>query len=136
MSGQGGASELLTVDAAGRPLLLGMACRKCGHVAFPEQSYGCEKCGETEGIESRALPCSGVLSSFATVNLHRPERINPPFIIGEVRLDAGPTIRITMREASEENLAIGMSVHGVLFKFTDPKGEEYTELRFTTATDQ
>ncbi len=113
-----------------------MACAKCGHVAFPEQAYGCEKCGEIDGLESRELPCSGILSSFATVNLHRPERIVPPFIIGEVRLDSGPTLRITMTENSEENLVIGMNVHGVLFKFTDPKGEARTELRFTTAVNQ
>ena len=25
--------------------LLGMKCARCGHVAFPRQSYGCEKCG-------------------------------------------------------------------------------------------
>lgn len=131
-----GLPELLTVDADGHPMLLGMICGTCGHVAFPEQPYGCEKCGETANIQPRKLPCRGMLSSFATVNLHRSERIATPFIIGEVKLESGPTIRITMLESSEENLVIGLNAHGVLFKVTDPAGGEHTELRFTMGSSQ
>lgn len=136
MSDREGLPDLITLSSDGHPMLLGMTCGTCGYVAFPEQPYGCEKCGETENIQPGKLPCTGILSSFAIVNLHRSERITTPFVIGEVKLDSGPTIRITMLESSVQNLTIGMAAHGVIFKAIDAKGIEQTELRFTTGTNQ
>lgn len=136
MSQQHGQADLYIVGEAGNPLLRGMKCGHCGHVAFPRQAYGCEKCGDVDHIHDQNLPCIGTLASFATVNLHRSDRIAAPFIIGEVKLRSGPTIRITMVETSDGDLAIGADVHGVLYRPGDPSAKMPTELRFSTEAAQ
>jgi uncharacterized OB-fold protein len=122
--------EMLSVDASGSPLLSGMKCETCGHIAFPEQSYGCEKCGENEYIHGEKLACIGHLTSFATVHLHHAKNVTAPFIIGEVRLESGPTIRITMVESVPDSLSIGAPVNGIIFRSSQAATEEVAELRF------
>jgi len=122
--------EMLSADASGSPVLSGMKCETCGHIAFPQQSYGCEKCGEHSQIHGEKLACIGYLTSFATVHLHHAKNVAAPFVIGEVRLESGPTIRITMVENATDSLAIGAPVQGVFFKSTQAAIEETAELRF------
>jgi len=95
--------------------LVGMRCGRCGHVAFPRQHFGCEKCGaDDDELEGRELTASGRLTSFATVHMHQAKTIAAPFVIGEIELDDGPTIRITMVESSDEGMRIGARVRGAL----------------------
>jgi uncharacterized OB-fold protein len=114
--------------------LLAMRCSSCGHVALPRQRYGCEKCGSlaTGEIELDAV---GTLASFATVHLHQSKSIAAPFVIGEVALDGGPTIRITLVEPSDAGLRIGARMKGVLHPMTTDEGTK-SELRFTPAVSR
>lgn len=119
----GGADD--TVD------LLAMRCDGCGHVAFPRQPYGCEKCGATgASLVDVVMPACGRLASFATVHVHQAKNIAAPFVIGEITLDAGPTLRTTMVESTDAGLAIGARVEGRLVPAPGeaPPGE--CELRF------
>jgi uncharacterized protein len=96
--------------------LLGMACRRCGHVAFPRQRYGCEKCGASGAdLTDVELDAAGTLASYATVHMHQAKSIAAPFVIGEIKLHSGPTVRATMVEASDLAMHIGAPVVGRLF---------------------
>ena len=95
--------------------LLGMRCAACGYVAFPRQRYGCEKCGATGAtLVDVALATGGTLVSYATVHMHQAKNIAAPFVIGEVELDAGPTLRATMVEQNDAGLDVGARVTGRL----------------------
>jgi uncharacterized OB-fold protein len=112
-------------DADGR--LFAVRCADCGRVAFPRQRYGCEVCGgaRSEDVE---LEARGTLLSFATVHLHQSKSIAAPFVIGEIGLDGGPTLRLTLVEADDRALRIGARMCGVLHPA--PGGEGALELRF------
>jgi hypothetical protein len=120
-----------TADGA---VLLALRCRACGHVAFPRQPYGCEKCGST-GTEHVEIDAAGTLASFATVHLHQSKSIAAPFVIGEIALDGGPTIRITLVEPSDAGLRIGARMKGVLHAMPTDEGTK-AELRFTPAASR
>jgi uncharacterized protein len=113
-----------TTDA---PSLTGSRCRACGRVAFPAITIGCDQCGaEESSLESVALGSSGTLYSFATVFLHQGD-LDPPFTIGEVQLDAGPLIRVTMASVEPEP-SIGETVHAIWHVAkTDEQGDEVVE---------
>ncbi len=96
--------------------LLGMRCSSCGYVAFPRQRFGCDKCGAVgESLRDVELGSSGTLTSFATVHMHQAKSIAAPFVIGEVVLEDGPTVRATMVEADDAALRIGARVVGRLY---------------------
>lgn len=92
-------------------VLLGSRCRACGTTFFPRLDLGCEVCGSTQ-LEPTAIDPSGTLHSVATVHLYQGQDIEAPFAIGEVQLDAGPLIRVTMTELYERD-AIGSRVEAV-----------------------
>ncbi len=95
--------------------LLGMKCARCGYVAFPRQRYGCEKCGAASAaLQDVELSSNGTLASYAMVHMHQAKTIAAPFVIGEVTLDAGPTVRTTMVEADDAAMRIGARVAGRL----------------------
>lgn len=125
-------SALFSESADGRVTLQGVACEKCGHLAFPEQHYGCEKCGATgDDLVSRPLAAKGTLLAFATVNLHRGKDIDAPFVVGSIRLDDGPTVRCTLLETDESDLVHDGRVTGKVVQNTklDPDNPR-AELRF------
>lgn len=122
--------SLFKEGASGEITLQGVACAKCGHLDFPEQHYGCEKCGATgDDLKPRALGAKGKLLAFAMVNLHRGKDIDAPYIVGSIKLDEGPTIRCTLVESDEGVLAHGGAMTGVIVMNSkvDP---EHAELRF------
>lgn len=125
-------AALFSEDADGTVTLQGVACGKCGHLAFPEQHYGCEKCGATgDDLVSRPLAAKGTLLAFATVNLHRGKDIDAPFVVGSIQLDEGPTVRCTLVETDESDLAHGGAMAGkiVMNAKLDPDNPR-AELRF------
>ena len=120
-----------------RVALFAQRCDACGHVAFPRQPYGCEKCGAPAHRDIE-LDAAGTLTSFATVHLHQSKSIAAPFVIGEIALDGGPQIRITLDEPSDAGLAIGTRVRGHLVEVAAKEGSEVpptplSELRFARA---
>jgi len=124
--------DLYRLRDDGHVALLGIRCTGCGHVAFPRQSYGCEKCGST-ALAEIDLATAGTLASFATVHLHQSKSIAAPFVIGEIDLDDGPTLRITLAEQDDAALAIGARMTGTLVPAGpgDAASPARLELRFT-----
>jgi uncharacterized protein len=113
-----------TADA---PSLTGSRCSSCGRVAFPAVAIGCDECGAEESLlQAIDMGSSGTLYSFATVFLHQGDP-EPPFTIGEVQLDAGPLIRVTMA-SGEPQPVIGETVHAIWrVARIDDHGEEVVE---------
>ena len=116
-----------------RVVLQGGACA-CGHVFFPMQTYGCERCGrDGAALEPRSLEAGGKLIASAMVHLHADKSRPTPFTVVEVRLDAGPTVRSLLGERAEDP-ELGAQMHAVLEAVgTDAGGEEVFDLRFVSA---
>jgi uncharacterized OB-fold protein len=114
------------------PSLFGSRCSRCGRVAFPALTIGCDLCGAGEPLlEHVELEAAGSLYTFATVHVHRGGDLPAPFTIGEVQLDAGPLIRVTMAPGHEE-LAVGQRVRAVWsVPRVDEQGDEVVEPAFT-----
>jgi len=126
------ASQSNLYSAAPNPTLNGGHCRACGYVFFPPQNYGCESCGAPpEKLEPKSLKGEGVLSSFATVNLHLGKGIEPPFTVGVIVLDDGPAIRAVLTHKTDQGLKIGDRMRAVVVAGADDdSGAPANELRF------
>jgi len=109
------------------PALLGGACA-CGHVFFPLQAYGCERCGGAD-LQPRALSGAGRLLASARVHLHAGKGREAPFTVGSIRLEDGPIIR-TLIEEDGTRLRPGASMVAVLAPVTDLEGAVSLDLRF------
>jgi uncharacterized OB-fold protein len=95
------------------PALLCGHC-ECGHVFFPAQRLGCERCGAYgDRIEIVETAARGVLRAFARVYRPRPAEGARPQVLGTVVLDAGPAFEVILA-ASEEDLSVGQRVRGLL----------------------
>jgi hypothetical protein len=81
--------------------LHGVRCVECGAVLFPPNPHGCERCGAIT-LEPAEVAAAGTLRSFAVVHLH-PRRATP-YTIGEIELDAGPTVRALLSPAAEPRI--------------------------------
>ena len=95
------------------PAILCGRC-ECGHVFFPAQRLGCDRCGAHGArIEIVEVAARGVLRAMAAA--HRTKRPEGalPLVVGTVMLDAGPAFEVALY-AREEALAVGQRVHGLL----------------------
>jgi uncharacterized protein len=117
-----------TAAVPAAPALLGGVCRACGHVFFPLQAYGCEKCGSTE-LAPRALSGAGRLLASARVHLHAGKGREAPFTVVSVALDDGPVVRTLLAEGGPPPRA-GARVAAVLAPAPGPEGEPRLDLRF------
>jgi uncharacterized OB-fold protein len=109
------------------PSLAGSRCDGCGRIAFPPVTIGCDVCGAEEiSLKKVDLETVGWLYSFATVHLHRGD-LETPFTIGEIQLEAGPLIRVTMAP-DQPDLKIGQHMHAVWHVTgVDDNGQEIVE---------
>jgi uncharacterized OB-fold protein len=110
-----------------RPALLGGACA-CGHVFFPLQAYGCERCGGTD-LQPRALSGAGRLLAAARVHLHTGKGREAPFTVGSIRLEDGPIIR-TLIVGDGPPPRPGAAMLSLLAPVTDAEGATHLDLRF------
>jgi uncharacterized OB-fold protein len=117
-----------TADAPTRPALLGGVCDH-GHVCFPLQHYGCERCGS---VDLRPRPLSGVgrLLASARVHLHAGQGREAPFTVGAIELDDGPIVRTMILAGDGGPLAAGTRMASVLVRASDPEGRPCLDLRF------
>jgi uncharacterized OB-fold protein len=112
----------------GVPALRGGRCDACGYVFFPPHTYGCESCGAgPERIEPALLPGEGTLRTFATVHQQRGLEGQVPFVVGVVRLDAGPELEAILVCSDESELVIGSRVHATLESADDCRFAPTTE---------
>ncbi|KAB2912928.1 MAG: hypothetical protein F9K29_17645 [Hyphomicrobiaceae bacterium] len=96
-----------TEQVPDRPALVGGRCT-CGHVFFPMQTYGCEKCGRYGGhLETTPLAGRGRLIAFAQVHLHARPEPKVPFTVVAVALDDGPIIRALLNPPVDPELRHG-----------------------------
>ena len=73
-------------------VLLGQRCA-CGHVAFPRQRYGCERCGRVDGQTAVDLDPGGTVLAVATAHVQLNTAPKVPFTVGAVRLIDGAVVR-------------------------------------------
>ena len=98
--------------------LSGVRCRSCTTTFFPPQDYGCEHCGASgDHLEPCDLSTSGRILGFARVSKHH--RVETPFQIAEVALDAGPLVRGRLEH---EAPAVGQRVVGATRPLHDGVG--------------
>lgn len=84
------------------PVLTGTTCTVCGRVAFPWQSFGCERCGaHSDEVHDSRLSGSGTVLTGLTVHEHPNRDLPLPAVVATIQLDEGPVIRALLREAAE-----------------------------------
>jgi uncharacterized OB-fold protein len=109
-------------------VLQGRECR-CGHVFFPPQDFGCERCGRTgTDVVPRPLPARAKLLSWATVHIHPRSYPRSPFVVGKIQLESGPVFRALVRVASEAGLRAGLALKAALVPVGD--AQEHMDLWF------
>ena len=109
------------------PALIGGVCEACGHVFFPMQTYGCERCGAVS-LSPRLLAGTGRLVASARVHLHAGKGREAPFTVGTIALDDGPVVRTLL--ADDGGLAPGARMTTTLVPVRDAEGAERLDLRF------
>jgi uncharacterized OB-fold protein len=114
-------------------VLHGGRCR-CGHVFFPMQSYGCERCGgHGDALTPCLLSTSGTLLAEAVVHLHADKNRPAPFTVVKVALDDGPVVRSLLAENSD-GVSPGRRMTAKLVPVRQSEtGETVLDLRFTAA---
>lgn len=113
------------LDGAARPWLKGVRCAR-GHVGFPFQTFGCERCGALQ-LEPVDLAARGVIAASAVVPIVLSQGPPPPFAVAAIRLDDGPMVRALL-----ENLdgAPGEVVEGVMVELAPGDADAAMDLRF------
>lgn len=125
--------DLYTVTAGSvAPQLRGGRCG-CGHVFFPMQTYGCERCGRSgEALKPALLDGTGTLVASARVLLHAGKSRVAPFVVVSVKLDAGPVVRTLLADDREAPLPIGSRLAARLVEVgqAETGREAVVDLRF------
>ena len=70
-------------------VLVGSRCDGCGAVSWPSRAI-CHRCG-LPAMRETMFSSDGQLLTYTTVHVARPG-IEPPYTIGQVKLDDGPLI--------------------------------------------
>ena len=102
--------------------LLGNVCSACSLVFFPARRY-CAKCCEKLD-EAKPLSRRGRLISFTRVN-RKPKHavVEPPYVVGEVRLPEGVTV-ISLVKSSSGELKLGAELELTMEKIgEDEEGD-------------
>lgn len=93
------------------PVLRGVECSHCNRVYFPPIGIGCEICGGSEDqLRAKPLEAIGIVHALAEVH-QSVGKIEAPFTVAEVALDAGPLIR-AMVHPDSDRMQIGQRVAG------------------------
>ena len=119
-----------TEDGDARPGLLGGACT-CGHVFFPMQSFGCERCGSID-LKPRTLAGHGRLLASARVHLYAGKHREAPFTVGSIALEDGPIVR-TLLVDDEKPFRVGDRLVTTFVEVRDAEGNPKRDLRFARA---
>ena len=116
-------------------LLHGMRCT-CGHVAFPPQQYGCERCGR-HGDDLRPVSLSGRgrLLASSVVHMHAAAYPVAPFTVVEVELEEGVVTRGLLAGDQAGGAKPGALLRSVLQAEPAADGGEVLDLRFALNTN-
>jgi len=112
------------------PTLRGGRC-ECGHVFFPMQTFGCERCGRSgTALQVFSLTGRGRLRAAATVHIHADEKRKTPFVIGTIALDDGPIVRTLLLDPPADRDAPGTRVEAMLVPVETAELGHALDLRF------
>jgi uncharacterized OB-fold protein len=121
-------------DTDAGPVLLGGRC-SCGHVFFPMQTFGCERCGKTrDALQPHVLKGRGTLITASVVHMHADKRRSTPFAVGTVALDEGPVIRTLLSDVELAQKALQKTVEAEWVQVTLEDGSPTLDLRFRRET--
>lgn len=109
------------------PALLGGRCG-CGHVFFPWQRHGCERCGATDGLTPESLSGAGTLLARTEVHLHAGTTPAAPFWVGTIGLDDGPVIRSLLSFSAGQPPPAGARMHACLVDVVVPARDNMAAL--------
>lgn len=118
--------ECYDLDESSRPVLTAVRCG-CGHIAFPFQTFGCERCGAFAGFEKVGLPALGTIAACAVVPMRSADGPGTPFAVAAVRLSSGLVIRALLAELDAQP---GDTVEGVMVGVSAERPEPTVDLRF------
>ena len=112
------------------PRLMGVKCKKCGELFFPERTK-CMKCF-AEDMEEIPLSQKGKVYSYTIVHHATPGYTGPlPYAVGAVELPGGIVILSPLTQYPLDQLKIGMHVELVLEKLCeDENGNEVISYKF------
>ncbi|MFJ4293175.1 Zn-ribbon domain-containing OB-fold protein [Cupriavidus sp. NPDC089707] len=123
--------SLYTVPEFGTPQLRGGRCA-CGHIFFPMQAYGCERCGQAgDALTPMLLAGRGRLVASARVQMHARKDREVPFTVLSVALDDGPVVRTLLGAGSEAPLVAGQPMFATLEEVPQADGGAQLDLRFS-----
>lgn len=96
---------------------------------FPPEPIGCERCGTpAESLARVTIDSAGSVIGHAAVHEHAEPEPPTPFVVAEVRLDAGPVLRSLVRAARPDEIALGDRLVGSVedgrFAFVPARGGE------------
>jgi uncharacterized OB-fold protein len=118
-------------DPATPPALRCGRC-DCGHVFFPPQQLGCERCGaHGDALEVVEVAARGVLQACAAS--HREPRADArgPRVLGTIVLDAGPALEADLDVSGPELPRPGQRVAGRLVEVErDDEGRSVVDCQF------
>lgn len=112
------------------PRLMGVKCRSCGELFFPERTK-CIKCFAEE-MDEISLPQRGKVYSYTIVHHATPGYTGPlPYAVGAVELPGGIVVLSPLTQCRLDQLRIGMEVELVLEKLCeDQNGNEVISYKF------
>jgi uncharacterized OB-fold protein len=110
------------------PALVGGKCASCGHIFFPFQSYGCEKCGSHE-LASIQLSGCGKLICSAQVHMSANPAFPSPYVVGSIQTDDGAVVRAVLSVGADADLVPGTPMVTELVPETRPEQGAY-DIRF------
>jgi uncharacterized OB-fold protein len=112
------------------PRLMGVKCKRCGELFFPERTK-CIKCF-AEDMEEISLSQRGKVYSYTIVHHATPGYTGPlPYAVGAVELPGGIVILSPLTQCQLDQLKIGMNVELVLEKlYEDDNGNEVMSYKF------
>ncbi len=96
--------DALSVDASGKPVLVGCVCKQCKTVMFPPAPV-CPAC-MSENLGREEMSRTGTLYSFTTVHVG-PRMWSRPYTVGYVDLSNGVRVFSHLRGG---NFSIGQTV--------------------------
>lgn len=121
--------ECYDLDENSRPVLKAVRCG-CGHIAFPFQTFGCERCGAFAGFEKVGLPALGTIAACAVVHMPSADGLSTPFAVAVVRLRSGVAIRSLLADLDAQP---GDTVEGIMVGVSAERPEPTVDLRFQRA---
>jgi uncharacterized protein len=112
----------------GEGTLVGSRCHACGATSWPGRT-GCHRCGQL-AMEPAGFAPTGSLLTCTAVWIGRPG-LEPPYTLGQIKLDDGPLVFAHVRELAAHalmpvavRLVVASAEHDVPAFWFEPEEEQ------------